>query len=153
MSRVSLLRSPSLSGDSFLKVVASNFCYATMPSGHVGDLHKARQSIIGNKVLQEGATRVGVPSYIQHKRFVAKLWQPPLSMPSTATQAKSEDGDGDVEMTSDVPEKKDKGKRSKKQRQLDEQNTLWMGDKVRSHLLIALVLYPDTDMGRSLPTS
>ena len=124
-----------------------------MPSGHVGDLHKARQSIIGNKVLQEGATRVGVPSYIQHKRFVAKLWQPPLSAPSTAAQTKSEDGDGDVEMTSDVPEKKDKGKRSKKQRQLDEQNTLWMGDKVRSTLLIALAIYPHTYVGRSLPTS
>ena len=35
----------------------------------------------------------------------------------------------------------------------DELNTLWMGDKVRSVLLIALVLYLRTDMGRSLPTS
>ena len=148
-----LLRSNLRLGDSFLKVVASNFCYATMPSGHVGDLHKARQSIIGNKVLQEGATRVGVPSYIQHKRFVAKLWQPPLSTPSITAQAKSEDGDVDVEMTSDVPEKKDKGKRSKKQRQLDEQNTLWMGDKVRSTLLVELAICPNTLMGRSLPTS
>ncbi|TBU32155.1 hypothetical protein BD311DRAFT_655259 [Dichomitus squalens] len=126
-------------GDSFLKVVASNFCYATMPSGHVGDLHQARQSIISNKVLQEGATRVGVPSYVQHKRFVAKLWQPPLSTANVAEELKTEGGNGDVEMTGEAPEKKDKGKRSKKQRQLDEQNTLWMGDKIIADVVEAIL--------------
>ncbi len=105
-----------------------------MPSDDVGALHTARQAIIGNKVLQECAARVGIPSYIQHKRFVAKLWQPPTAGPlrtrTSESTPQAADADGDVEMAENVPESKDKGKRSKKQRQLDEQNTLWMGDKV-----------------------
>nr|VWO96551.1 Ribonuclease 3 (EC (Ribonuclease III) (RNase III) [Ganoderma boninense] len=112
-------------GDSFLKVVASNFYYATMPASGAGDLHHTRKSLIANRVLPEGATLAGVPSYIQHKRFVAKLWHPPMATANpVAQQAKTEDVDGDVEMKVDPTEKKDKGKRSKKQRQLDEQNTL-----------------------------
>ncbi|KAI1792952.1 hypothetical protein LXA43DRAFT_1003961 [Ganoderma leucocontextum] len=126
-------------GDSFLKVVASNFCYAIMPASGAGGLHRARQSLIANKVLPEGATHVGVPSYIQHKRFVAKLWQPPMSTANTAEQAKTGDADGDIEMKSDSPEKKDKGKRSKKQRQLDEQNTIWMGEKIIADVVEAIL--------------
>lgn len=123
---------PSL-GDSFLKVVASNFCYAVVPAGGAGGLHQARQSLITNKVLPKGATHVGVPSYIQHKRFVAKLWQPPIATANSVVQrVKTEDADADVEVKADPAEKKDKGKRSKKQRQLDEQNTIWMGEKVRT---------------------
>ena len=126
-----------------------------MPLADVGKLHLARQSIIGNRVLQEGAARAGVPSYIQAKRFVAKLWQPPLASSATSpeaqTSAVAEDVDGDVEMgeedatvgeRTDGGETRDKGKRSKKQRQKDELNTLWLGDKVRgsSPLSIALLV-------------
>ena len=50
-------------------------------------------------------------------------------------QTKTDDAEGNIEMKSNCPEKKDKGKRSKKQRQLDEQNTIWMGEKVRDFLL------------------
>ena len=104
-----------------------------MPASGAGGLHRERTSLIANRVLPEGATRVGVPSYIQHKRFVAKLWQPPTNTPNPVPQhTKTMNGDGDVEMKSDSPEKRDKGKRSKKQRQLDEQNTIWMGDTVRN---------------------
>ncbi|PIL36734.1 Dicer [Ganoderma sinense ZZ0214-1] len=121
-------------GDSFLKVVASNFYYATMPASGAGDLHHARKSLIANRVLPEGATHAGVPSYIQHKRFVAKLWHPPMATANrVAQQVKCKDVDGNAEMKTDPTEKKDKGKRSKKQRQLDEQNTIWMGEKVSAH--------------------
>ena len=117
-------------------MMASNFCYATAPGSECGELHTMRQGIISNKVLQAGAARVGLPSYIQHKRFVAKLWHPPLLAEAATTSTK--DTDGDVRMADPPPsngeESKDKGKRSKKQRQLDELNTLWMGDKVSALL-------------------
>ncbi|KAH9894228.1 ribonuclease III [Cubamyces lactineus] len=136
-------------GDAFLKVVASNFLYVTMPSAGEGALHNARQGIIGNKILHECATRVGICPYIQHKRFVPKLWQPPHTPDAPPTGAQSqqqqhqsreaakdgEDVDEDVEMadaeSSESNGPKGKQKRSKKQRQMDGQNTLWMGDKAR----------------------
>ena len=124
-----------LPGDSFLKVVASNFLFATMPGADVGALHTARGPIISNKSLQQGAASMGLPSYIQHKRFVAKLWQIPLvsavtSKPAARTGA-DVDRDGDVEMAEAAQEPKDKGKRSKKPRQADHLHTIWLGDKVR----------------------
>ncbi|RPD61964.1 hypothetical protein L226DRAFT_463450 [Lentinus tigrinus ALCF2SS1-7] len=126
-------------GDSFLKVVASNFLFATMPGADVGALHTARGPIISNKSLQQGAARIGLPSYIQHKRFVAKLWQVPLAsdMPPSAT--KREDGDGDVEMAEAEQEPKDKGKRSKKQRQADDLYTIWLGDKTIADVVEAIL--------------
>ncbi|KAM5532423.1 hypothetical protein V8D89_013917 [Ganoderma adspersum] len=127
-------------GDSFLKVVASNFCYAVIPASGAGGLHQARQSLITNKVLPKGATHVGVPSYIQHKRFVAKLWQPPMTTANPVVQqAKTGGADADVEIKAEPAEKKDKGKRSKKQRQLDEQNTIWMGEKIIADVVEAIL--------------
>ncbi|KAI0649982.1 ribonuclease III [Trametes meyenii] len=117
-------------GDAFLKVVASNYLYVTLPTAGEGVLHYERQGIIGNKTLHECAMRVGVCPYIQHKRFVAKLWQPPTAQPPSANAI-----DEDTEMA-DAEKNAAKGrgaggqKKSKKQRQLDSQNTLWMGDKV-----------------------
>ncbi|KAI0751319.1 hypothetical protein C8Q80DRAFT_1098350 [Daedaleopsis nitida] len=126
-------------GDSFLKVVGSNYCYVTMPSVEVGELHVARQGIIGNKVLQGGAAGVGVPSYIQHKRFVAKIWQPPIASGDSPDRTRVADADGDIEMADAAQENKDKGKRSKKQRQLDDLYTLWMGDKTIADVVEAIL--------------
>ncbi|RDX53098.1 hypothetical protein OH76DRAFT_1344263 [Lentinus brumalis] len=125
-------------GDSFLKVVASNFLFATMPGADVGALHTARGPIISNKSLQQGAARMGLPSYIQHKRFVAKLWQIPVASDKPST-AKGEDVDGDVEMTDADQQPKDKGKRSKKQRQADDLHTIWLGDKTIADVVEAIL--------------
>ena len=107
-----------------------------MPGADVGTLHTARGPIISNKSLQQGAASMGLPSYIQHKRFVAKLWQIPLvsadtSKPTAQGTGADVDRDGDVEMAEAAQEPKDKGKRSKKQRQADDLHTIWLGDKVR----------------------
>ncbi len=122
----------SLSGDAFLKVIASNFLYVTMPTAGEGVLHTTRQGIIGNKVLHECAMRVGICPYIQHKRFVAKLWQPPHVPAPSATQPTEDVEMADGEGPGDGGEGKSKRKKTKKERQLSAQNTLWMGDKVRS---------------------
>ena len=132
--------------------MASNFCYVTAPTSEAGELHTARQSIISNRALQEDAARIGLPSYIQHKRFVAKMWQPPFVTPSSPVPAPKLDDDGDVQMAlpstsgglvgsggGEPSHPKDKGKRSKKQRQQDEQNTLWMGDKIVADVVEALL--------------
>ena len=135
--------------------MASNFCYVTAPTSQAGELHTARQSLISNRALQEDAARIGLPSYIQHKRFVAKMWQPPFVTPSSPVPAPKLDDDGDVQMAPPSTSKdivggggssggepshlKDKGKRSKKQRQQDEQNTLWMGDKIVADVVEALL--------------
>ncbi|KAI0334804.1 ribonuclease III [Cubamyces sp. BRFM 1775] len=140
-------------GDAFLKVVASNFLYVTMPRAGEGALHNARQGIIGNKTLHECATRIGICPYIQHKRFVPKLWQPPhtSNAPSADVQSQQEraagkggeDVDEDVEMAdaenSENSGNKSKQKRSKKQRQMDGQNTLWMGDKIVADVVEAIL--------------
>ncbi|KAI0366397.1 hypothetical protein BV20DRAFT_1002477 [Pilatotrama ljubarskyi] len=140
-------------GDAFLKVVASNYLYVTMPTAGEGALHHARQGIIGNKVLHECAMRVGVCPYVQHKRFVAKLWRPPC-LPTAAAPPPppAQDGDEDVEMAeaeasteADGADGEGKGKgkgkqkKTKKQRQLDAQNTLWMGDKVVADVVEAIL--------------
>ncbi|KAI0676824.1 hypothetical protein C8Q78DRAFT_48178 [Trametes maxima] len=129
--------SDTIVGDAFLKVIASNYLYVTMPTAGEGALHHERQSIIGNKTLHECAMRVGVCPYVQHKRFVAKLWQPPTAQPPSAVGV-----DEDAEMA-DAERDAGKGpggqKRSKKQRQLDSQNTLWMGDKVVADVVEAIL--------------
>ena len=138
-------------GDSFLKVLASNFCYATAPGSEAGELHVMRQGIISNKVLQEAAARVGLPSYIQHTRFVAKAWQPPMgpvapAAPTPAAGIPPSSVDEDVQMADASPagddgKEKDqaRGRRSKKQRQQDAQHTLWMGDKVVADVVEAVL--------------
>lgn len=131
-----------LSGDAFLKVIASNFLYVTMPTAGEGLLHNARQGIIGNKVLHECAMRVGICPYVQHKRFVAKLWQPPHVPAPSAAQPNEDVEMAESEGADDGGESKSKRKKSKKERQLSAQNTLWMGDKVRAS--------PKTTPSRSL---
>ncbi|KAI0352690.1 hypothetical protein OH77DRAFT_1428097 [Trametes cingulata] len=147
-------------GDAFLKVIASNYLYVTLPTAGEGTLHHARQGIIGNKVLHECAMRVGVCPYVQHKRFVAKLWQPPCITanvpppPSAPPAQAADDGDEGVEMgegeanaeaDAEGADGKGKGKgkgkqkKTKKQRQLDAQNTLWMGDKVVADVVEAIL--------------
>lgn len=139
-------------GDSFLKVLASNLCYATAPGSEAGELHVMRQGIISNKVLQEAAARVGLPSYIQHTRFVAKAWQPPMgpvapAAPTPAAGIPPSSVDEDVQMADASPgagddgKEKDqaRGRRSKKQRQQDAQHTLWMGDKVVADVVEAVL--------------
>ncbi|KAI0829411.1 hypothetical protein BC628DRAFT_1360416 [Trametes gibbosa] len=137
-------------GDAFLKVIASNFLYVTMPGAGEGELHNARQGIIGNKVLHECAMRLGICPYIQHKRFVAKLWQPPHIAVAAAPERPDEDvemADADGETVSEGADAKEeeqgkgkgKQKRTKKQRQLDALNTLWMGDKVVADVVEAIL--------------
>ncbi|KAI9001162.1 ribonuclease III [Trametes punicea] len=139
-------------GDVFLKVIASNFLYVTMPAAGEGTMHHARQGIIGNKILHECAMRVGICPYVQHKRFVPKLWLPahrsshaPTGAAAQSTVADEGDGgaeDEDVEMGGgEAAEDSGNGKqrRSKKQRQLDSQNTLWMGDKVVADVVEAIL--------------
>ena len=62
---------------------------------------------------------------------------PPTSTATvTSSGASDRDGDrdGDVEMAEAAQEPKDKGKRSKKQRQADDLHTIWLGDKVRGEI-------------------
>ncbi|OJT13342.1 Dicer-like protein 1 [Trametes pubescens] len=126
-------------GDAFLKVIASNFLYVTMPTAGEGVLHNTRQGIIGNKVLHECAMRVGICPYIQHKRFVAKLWQPPHVPAPSATQPTEDVEMADGEGPGDGGEGKSKRKKTKKERQLSAQNTLWMGDKVVADVVEAIL--------------
>ncbi|EIW61760.1 ribonuclease III [Trametes versicolor FP-101664 SS1] len=126
-------------GDAFLKVIASNFLYVTMPTAGEGTLHNVRQSIIGNKVLHECAMRVGICPFVQHKRFVAKLWQPPHIPAPTATEPNEDVEMADGEGTGDGGEGKGNRKKSKKERQLSAQNRLWMGDKVVADVVEAIL--------------
>ena len=117
-----------------------------MPGADIGALHTARGPIISNKSLQQGAASMGLPSYIQHKRFVAKLWQIPLvsadtSKPAAQRTGADVDKDGDVEMVEAAQEPKDKGKRSKKQRQADDLHTIWLGDKVCGEIALNGMAY------------
>ncbi|KAL7282086.1 hypothetical protein ACG7TL_003555 [Trametes sanguinea] len=116
-------------GDAFLKVIASNFLYVTMPTAGEGALHYARQGIIRNETLHECAVRVGVCPYVQHRRFVPKLWLPPHA----------QGADTDVQMEDHGEDGKKTGKRSKRQRQMDAQTTLWMGDKTVADVVEAIL--------------
>ncbi|KAH9943037.1 uncharacterized protein BXZ73DRAFT_87473 [Epithele typhae] len=114
-------------GDAFLKALASAHAFAAAaPGTGVGALHAARKDVVSNRALRAGATAVGLPSFVRHKRFVAKMWHPPVRGEGAAAAAAKKGG-------------KDKGKRSKKQRQLEELNTLWMGDKIVADVVEAIL--------------
>ncbi|CDO74080.1 hypothetical protein BN946_scf185043.g130 [Trametes cinnabarina] len=129
-------------GDAFLKVIASNFLYVTMAGAGEGALHYARQGIIRNETLHDCAMRVGVCPYVQHKRFVPKLWLPPRA--DAQALGGSVDRDEDVQMgdegaSAESGSGKGKTKRSKRQRQMDAQTTLWMGDKTVADVVEAIL--------------
>ncbi|EMD41084.1 hypothetical protein CERSUDRAFT_131598, partial [Gelatoporia subvermispora B] len=66
-------------GDAYLKYLSSTYCFVTMPRKNEGALHYARQRYISNKALRTGSVRLGLPSYVQSKAFVAKLWTPSVA--------------------------------------------------------------------------
>ncbi|OCH93588.1 ribonuclease III [Obba rivulosa] len=66
-------------GDAYLKYLSSTYCFVTMPRKNEGALHYARQRFISNKALRTGSVRLGLPSYVQSKAFVAKLWTPSVA--------------------------------------------------------------------------
>ncbi|KAH9947264.1 hypothetical protein B0H21DRAFT_345297 [Amylocystis lapponica] len=120
-----------LLGDTFLKYVSSLHCFVTMPAQASGSLHRVRQEIISNKALLEGATRAGLPPYIQSKPFAVKLWKPVLavdasnSMTAPSAQTASQPGEP--------------GKRLKRNKQKDDQNIQWLGDKTVADVVEAII--------------
>ena len=57
-----------------------------MPAAGEGDLHMVRQDIISNKSLLQCATKLNLPTYIQSKPFVTKLWEPVVQQTTGAQQ-------------------------------------------------------------------
>ncbi|KAH9938657.1 ribonuclease III domain-containing protein [Fomitopsis serialis] len=125
-----------LLGDALLKYVASVYLFVTMPSAGEGDLHMIRQDIVSNKALLNCASELGLPPYIHSKPFVAKVWEPvvqqsasepptPIGTPSNT--ATGNNGEGPP------------AKRSKKQKQKDEQDFQWIGDKTVADVVEAII--------------
>ncbi|KZT74443.1 ribonuclease III [Daedalea quercina L-15889] len=121
-----------LLGDAFLKYVASTYLFVTMPSAGEGDLHMVRQDIVSNQALLLCANELGLPTYILSKSFVTKLWEPLVQQPaneaSTPTKPTTAN-DGEPPPA----------KRSKKQRQKDEQDFQWIGDKTVADVVEAII--------------
>ncbi|KAI0939123.1 hypothetical protein AcV5_000626 [Taiwanofungus camphoratus] len=142
-----------LLGDAYLKYVASIYCFVIEPTKREGALHVIRQQIISNKALLSGANRVGLPPYIQSKPFVAKLWLPVVSEPTsvdsqTTSKIYSIDGqncDNGTGGTGQTPtgqgqaSQAQKKRRGKRQRQGDEQNIQWLGDKTVADVVEAII--------------
>ncbi|KAH9922027.1 uncharacterized protein BXZ73DRAFT_79816 [Epithele typhae] len=128
-------------GDAFLKALASAHAFAAAaPGTGVGALHAARKDVVSNRALRAGATAVGLPSFVRHKRFVAKMWHPPVRGEGAAAAAAVErKWRTRRPVGGEKKGGKDKGKRSKKQRQLEELNTLWMGDKIVADVVEAIL--------------
>ncbi|KAH9843805.1 uncharacterized protein C8Q71DRAFT_698068 [Rhodofomes roseus] len=128
-----------LLGDAFLKYVASLYLFVTMPSAGEGDLHIARQDIVSNKALLDCASELDLPAYVHSKPFVTKLWepvvQPPASEPPTPTGTPTKatiGNDGE-------PPVSNPAKRSKKQKQKDELDYQWLGDKTVADVVEAII--------------
>lgn len=134
-----------VSGDSFLKYLASVYVFVTNPAQHEGALHAARQRIISNKVLMQNADRIGLPQYVQSKPFSHKLWYPPNFTvdPLLLSAVVDPAGSGDeINVTADMsqdkqdPVSQDEDKnpsnvsKKKKRKLRDENVTQWLGDKV-----------------------
>ncbi|KAF8640108.1 hypothetical protein AX17_001344 [Amanita inopinata Kibby_2008] len=66
-----------LLGDAFLKYLASACIIASNSSHSVRYMHDTRQRMTNNKTLLQHALRTIIPSYIQSRQFVTKLWRPP----------------------------------------------------------------------------
>ncbi|KAF9820990.1 hypothetical protein IEO21_00967 [Rhodonia placenta] len=134
-----------LFGDALLKYVASIYCFVTMPGVRENALHVARQDIISNKALLAGAVRAGLPPYIQSKPFVIKTWQPtPMAAADAVAGATSRtETQVGASIQQNVPggesSQASKVKRGKKQRQQDEQDTQWLGDKTIADVVEAII--------------
>ncbi|KDQ64866.1 hypothetical protein JAAARDRAFT_684703 [Jaapia argillacea MUCL 33604] len=157
-----------LLGDSYLKYISSMYLFVTHPQHKEGSLHALRQRIISNKSLQEDAERAGIPPFIQSKPFVCKLWQPTNfeilpTGPSTKEKEPSAEAvpppppppttsgtpalglfSGPADPTKDLenqpqnPSKKP-SKRSRKDRQQEDQNFQWLGDKSIADVAEAII--------------
>lgn len=68
-----------------------------MPAAGEGDLHMVRQDIISNKSLLQCATKLNLPTYIQSKPFVTKLWEPVVQQTTAAAQQASDTQQGPSE--------------------------------------------------------
>ena len=83
-----------MTGDAFLKYLASVYVFVTNPSLTEGALHISRQKIISNRSLLFHASRIGMPAYIQSKVFTYKSWQPPnfrVHIPLKASKEKEKE--------------------------------------------------------------
>ncbi|CCM05650.1 uncharacterized protein FIBRA_07880 [Fibroporia radiculosa] len=129
-----------LFGDAFLKYVASIYCFVTTPHVREGALHMARQKIISNKALLTGANRIGLPPYIQSKPFVAKTWTPITSPHSSRDPINDQKAvHYNDAVAGDTSAIQTTSKRSKKQKQQDEQNIQWLGDKTVADVVEAII--------------
>ena len=134
-----------------------------MPAAGEGDLHMVRQDIISNKSLLLCANKLNLPTYIQSKPFVTKVWEPVVQQAPSVQQASGTQQTPSEPSTPNKPTENDDGppvrvhayrtecslwtyclvqptKRSKKQKQKDEQDFQWIGDKVTLALSFALQL-------------
>ena len=96
--KLALVDCCSLSGDAFLKYVASTYLFVTMPAAGEGDLHMVRQDIISNKSLLQCANKLNLPTYIHSKPFVTKVWEP-VAPPAPVTP----EGSGAQQAPSEPP--------------------------------------------------
>jgi endoribonuclease Dicer len=87
---------------------------------------------VSNRALHVNAVGVGLPPWIQSRPLVPKLWTPFL-VHAGAGSADDRRVDADVQEGGDV-QAPAPGKKSKKQRQQEEVDMQWLGDKV--HLTI-----------------
>ncbi|OBZ71925.1 Endoribonuclease Dicer 1 [Grifola frondosa] len=130
-----------LLGDAYLKDVSSIYCYVTKPTENEGALHAARQKIISNKALFSCATRIGLPSFVQGKRFVAKLWQPAVPAPEDKDTKATDMENTEESQPQASAADQDKGgaKRPKRKRQQEDQNVLWLGEKTVADVVEAII--------------
>ncbi|EKM59649.1 uncharacterized protein PHACADRAFT_114689 [Phanerochaete carnosa HHB-10118-sp] len=112
-----------LLGDALLKDILSTYFFATMPTKREGALSSARGQVVSNKMLHQNAMAAGMPPWIQSKPLVVKLWTPYLVARQDA---------GDVGTSNDH-------RRGKRQKQLEEQDVQWLGDKTVADVVEAVV--------------
>lgn len=122
-----------LLGDTLLKKVLSTYFFVKMPLKREGALNSARSQAVSNRTLHENAMAAGLPPWIQSKPMAVKLWAPFSLSPNE-------------NITSDTPNKGSSGvqkadgpRRSKQQKQLEEQTHQWLGDKTVADVVEAIV--------------
>ncbi|KAH8106181.1 hypothetical protein BXZ70DRAFT_1004461 [Cristinia sonorae] len=112
-------------GDASLKFMSSTYCYLNMPQAKESALHDARQKIISNRALYHAGVQAGMPTYIQSKPFIPKIWQPDIPLPRAGEQGEEETAGG--------------GRQGKRKKQKESRSIQWLGEKTVADVVEALV--------------
>lgn len=107
----------------------STYYFVTMPGKREGSLNGARAQAVCNKALHINALAAGIPPWVQSKPLLPRLWVPYL--PDTKLVPRGGDKEGKMDVDQPGGGKQQQGsKRSKQQKQQDELEVQWLGDKV-----------------------